>query len=124
MEAILASFFFDEVLAPVQLETGWAYLNRDGNILTEAVYEPTYTDSIRDATPTLAAPLQNGYAAVSRDGLWGLLNANGAEALPCAYEASPGRARPSGYRRTASGASRNCRMRRRPKRLQSTAITK
>ena len=47
---------------------------------------PTYTDSIRDATPTLAAPLQNGYAAVCRDGLWGLLNANGAEALPCAYE--------------------------------------
>lgn len=86
VEAILASYFFDEVLAPVQLETGWAYLDRDGNILTEAVYEPTYTDSIRDATPTLAAPLQNGYAAVSRDDLWGLLNANGAEALPCAYE--------------------------------------
>lgn len=86
VEVTLASFFFAEALAPVQLETGWAYLDRDGNILTEAVYEPTYTGSMRDATPTLAAPLQNGYAAVCRGGLWGLLDASGAEAMPCAYE--------------------------------------
>ena len=33
-----------------------------------------------------AAPLLNGYAPVSRDGKFGLLDSTGAEFVPCAYD--------------------------------------
>lgn len=87
-----AGWFFEEALAPVEMQGRWAYLDREGNLVTEAVYEPV-CDSARDEytgemlpEPTWAAHLQHGYAAVCRDGKWGLLDATGAEVIPCEKE--------------------------------------
>ena len=90
-EVQTAGYFFDEALAPIQLTNGsWAYLGRDSQEpVTAAVYEATY-DCTRDpetgaytGEPLYAAHLQNGYAAVCRDGAWGLLDADGSEIIPC-----------------------------------------
>lgn len=80
-----AGWFFDETLAPVGFGGNWAYINRSGNLVTEAVYEPVWHNGGEDNPPTYAASLQNGYATVCRDGKWGLLGSNGAEVLPCEY---------------------------------------
>lgn len=84
-----AGWFFDEALAPVERDGHWAYLDRQGKLATEAVYEPV-CDSLHDpqtgeflAEPYFAAHLQNGYAAVCRQGRWGLLDATGVEVIPC-----------------------------------------
>lgn len=88
----LGGFFYDEALAPVQLTGGkWAYLGRDSQEpVTEAVYDPTYAidpelayAETPSTEPFYAAPLQNGYAAVRRGEGWGLLDASGAEVIPC-----------------------------------------
>ncbi len=92
-----AGFFYDEALAPVRLGEGnWAYIDRSGALVTEAVYAPVfdeayaYNDALgiwRAAEPMMAAPLRGGYAAVRRadTGGWGLLDAAGAEAVPAVY---------------------------------------
>lgn len=84
-----AGWFFSEALAPVEQNGQWAYLDRQGNLATEAVYEPV-CDSRRDPTtgdflaePDFGAYLQNGYAAVCRQGRWGLLDATGTEVILC-----------------------------------------
>lgn len=84
-----AGWFFDEALAPVEKDGKWGYLDRDGEVCTDMVYDPV-CDAVRDTTnggwtaaPARAACLQNGYAAVCRDGLWGLLDADGTEVIPC-----------------------------------------
>lgn len=90
-EVQTAGYFLDEALAPIQLTNGrWAYLGRDSQEpVTAAVYEATY-DCARDLetweytdAPLYAAHLQNGYAAVCRDGAWGLLGSDGSEIIPC-----------------------------------------
>ena len=80
-----ALWFLDEELAPVQIEEKWAYVNRKGEIVAKAQYSPTWeSDSfMEDTGPRYAACLQNGYAAVCRDGQWGLLNYSGKEVIPC-----------------------------------------
>ena len=80
-----AGWFFGEALAPVGFDGKWAYINRSGNLVTEAVYEPIWHKWGEENPPTYAASLQNGYAAVCREGKWGLLDSTGAEALPCEY---------------------------------------
>ena len=92
-----AGWFYDEALAPVQLDgEDWAYVDRSGALVTGAVYAPVYAETCRwdDAlgdyvytVPCLASPLQNGYAAVRRadTGGWGLLDAAGAETVPAVY---------------------------------------
>lgn len=83
--ATMALWFLEEDLAPVKLEDGWAYLDRSGNLVTEAVYQPTWSipNYWRGYELSYASCLQNGYAAVCREGLWGLLDANGIEVIPC-----------------------------------------
>lgn len=87
VEAVAAGWFYREALAPVKVDGRWAYLDRSGRLATEAVYDPVYrgnySASETETAPTQAACLQNGYAAVSRDGRWGLLAADGAEVIPC-----------------------------------------
>lgn len=89
--ALQAGWFLDEALAPVQLEDGWAYVDRSGNLVTDAVYSATwgemgeYANPDDPAAPQYAACLQNGYAAVCRDGQWGLLDSTGAEVVPCEH---------------------------------------
>lgn len=80
-----ALWFFEESLAPVELDGSWAYLDRAGNLVTEAKYSPIWGTESMDGSsqPCYAACLRNGYAAVCRDGLWGLLDSSGAEVLPC-----------------------------------------
>lgn len=80
-----AGWFFEEALAPVGFGGNWAYIDRSGNLVTEAVYEPVWHSWGEENPPTYAASLQNGYAAVCRDGKWGLLDSTGAEVLPCEY---------------------------------------
>ncbi|MDD4849536.1 MAG: hypothetical protein PHO10_02415 [Gemmiger sp.] len=89
-EAQNANWFFDQPLAPVEQNGKWRYIDRNGGAATEAVYDATY--SVKDSygenastAPDLAAYLQNGYAAVCRDGGWGLLNGEGTETLPAHY---------------------------------------
>lgn len=89
--AVQAGWFFRENLAPVQIGDGWAYVDRSGNLKTEAIYSATwgaqgeYDNPEDPAAPKYAACLQNGYAAVCRDGRWGLLDATGTEVVPCTY---------------------------------------
>lgn len=89
--AVQAGWFFREELAPVQIGEGWAYVDRNGNLKTEAVYSATwgaqgeYANPEDPAAPKYAACLQNGYAAVCRDGKWGLLDATGTEVIPREY---------------------------------------
>ncbi len=80
-----ALWFFEEALAPVELEGGWAYIDHRGNTVTETAYQPTWCFD-GENLPTYAACLQNGYAAVCREGQWGLLDSNGAEVIPCENE--------------------------------------
>ena len=80
-----AGWFFEEALAPVGFGGNWAYIDRSGNLVTEAVYEPVWHSWGEENPPTYAASLQNGYAAVCRDGKWGLLDSTGTEVLPCEY---------------------------------------
>ena len=63
----------------------WAYVNRSGDLVTEAVYEPVWHNGGKDNPPVYAACLQNGYAAVCRDGQWGLMDSTGAEIIPCEH---------------------------------------
>lgn len=80
-----AGWFFDEALAPVSFDGNWAYTDRQGNLVTEAVYEPVWHNGGEGNPPEYAASLQNGYAAVCRDGKWGLLDSTGTEVIPCEY---------------------------------------
>lgn len=84
-----AGWFFDEALAPVETQGHWAYLDREGNPVTEAVYDPV-CDTVRDpytgevgAEATWAAHMQNGYAVVRQGDAWGLLDDTGTEVIPC-----------------------------------------
>lgn len=84
-----AGWFFDEALAPVETQGHWAYLDREGNLATEAVYDPV-CDTVRDQTTgevkpdaAWAAHMQNGYAVVRQGDAWGLLDDTGAEVIPC-----------------------------------------
>lgn len=80
----LAGWFFDEALAPVQTGGKWAYLDRSGELATEAVYDPVCRDAFQpDEEPVYGAHLRNGYAVVRRGDGWGLLDATGAEVIPC-----------------------------------------
>lgn len=79
-----AGWFFDEALAPVEIGGKWAYLNRSGELATEAVYDPVCITPFGPAEELVyGAHLCNGYAVVRRDDGWGLLDAAGAEAIPC-----------------------------------------
>jgi len=80
-----ALWFLAEELAPVQIEEKWAYVNRKGEIVAKAQYSPTWgTESVmEDTEPCYAACLQNGYAAVCREGRWGLLDFSGKEVISC-----------------------------------------
>ena len=51
-----------------------------------AVYDPDYLLRAHRWSAARAAPLLNGYAVVSRDGQFGLLDGSGAEFVPCAYD--------------------------------------
>ena len=89
--AVQAGWFFHEDLAPVKIGEKWAYVDRDGNLKTEAVYDAIwgiqgeYNNPDDPTAPQYAASLQNGYAAVCRDGQWGLLDSTGAEVIPCEH---------------------------------------
>lgn len=89
--AVQAGWFFDENLAPVQIGDAWAYVDRNGNLKTEAVYsaiwgaQGEYANPENPTAPKYATCLQNGYAAVCRDGQWGLLDSTGAEIIPCEH---------------------------------------
>ena len=82
-----AGYFYDQPLAPVKIGDKWAYLDRKGNLVTQAVYDAVYggLDFYEDYTPKYASPLLNGYAAICRDGKWGVLDAAGKEYIPCDY---------------------------------------
>ena len=82
-----AGCFYDQPLAPVKIGDKWAYLDRKGNQVTQAVYDAVYggLDFYEDYTPKYASPLLNGYAAICRDGKWGVLDAAGKEYIPCDY---------------------------------------
>ena len=82
-----AGCFYDQPLAPAKLNGKWAYIDQNGNQVTEAVYEPVYGSAYEENKDLMyASPLLNGYAAVCRDGKWGVLDDTGAEYIPCEYE--------------------------------------
>src|SRR5699024_4705129 len=62
----------------------WVYLDGYGKEVTSPVYDPVYWSIWADTG--YASPLLNGYAAVSRDGKYGLLDSAGLEYLPCEYQ--------------------------------------
>lgn len=90
-----AGFFFDQPLAPVEQDGKWAYIDQRGIQMTGMVYSATcgmadrnslgFTDESIGTAPIFASPLLNGYAAVCRDGKYGLLDSQGQEFVPCQY---------------------------------------
>lgn len=79
-----AGWFFDEALAPVEVNGKWAYLNRSGELVTQPVYDPVCKEAFWESEePVYGAHLCNGYAVVRRGDGWGLLDANGTEVIPC-----------------------------------------
>lgn len=102
-EACEAVGWFREGLGSVYKNGKTAYLNAEGRAVTDFLYDGvwaarcatqsvldektgTYADEVVYARPGCGYPLRNGYAPVCRDGLWGFLNADGAEAVPCRCE--------------------------------------
>ena len=102
-EACEAVGWFREGLGSVYKNGKTAYLNAEGRAVTDFLYDGvwaarcatqsvldektgTYADEVVYARPGCGYPLRSGYAPVCRDGLWGFLNADGAEAVPCRCE--------------------------------------
>ena len=84
-----ADCFFDAPLAAAQREGKWVYLDTAGREVTEPCYDSVYAPDYYTEQPLVyrrAAPLLNGYAPVSRNGKFGLLDSTGAEFVPCAYD--------------------------------------
>lgn len=84
-----ADCFFDAPLAPAQREGKWVYLDTAGHEVTAPCYDGIYQPNHYTDEPlvfTRAAPLLSGYAVVSRDGKFGLLDSTGAEFVPCEYD--------------------------------------
>ena len=82
-----AGCFYDQNLAPVKLNGKWGYINLQGVLVTATVYEPVYgNDYANNYALRYASPLLNGYAAVCRDGKWGVIDSTGKEYIPCEYE--------------------------------------
>lgn len=77
-------FYNGALLAAARRGSKWVYLDGYGREVTEPVYDPVYS-SVWSNTG-FASPLLNGYAAVSRDGQFGLLDSAGLEYLPCQYQ--------------------------------------
>ena len=65
------------------------YLDTAGHEVTAPCYDGIYRPNHYTDEPlvfTRAAPLLSGYAVVSRDGKFGLLDSTGAEFVPCEYD--------------------------------------
>ena len=65
------------------------YLDTAGHEATAPCYDGIYQPNHYTDEPLVfarAAPLLSGYAVVSRDGKFGLLDSTGAELVPCAYD--------------------------------------
>lgn len=80
-----AGLFYDgALLAAARRGSKWVYLDGSGREVTAPCYDPVYWNTWSDIG--YASPLLNGYAAVCRDGKYGLLDSAGLEYLPCAYD--------------------------------------
>lgn len=77
-------FYNGALLAAARRGDKWVYLDGYGKEVTSPVYDPVYWNIWADTG--YASPLLNGYAAVSRDGKYGLLDSAGLEYLPCEYQ--------------------------------------
>lgn len=77
-------FLHGALLAAARRGSQWIYLDQQGTEVTAPVYEAVYQDPWGNLS--LASPLLNGYAAVCRDGKFGLLDSAGQEFVPCTYD--------------------------------------
>lgn len=77
-------FLHGALLAVARRGSKWVYLDGLGKEVTAPVYDGVYQTLWEDAF--LASPLLNGYAAVCRDGKFGLLDSAGKEFVPCDYD--------------------------------------
>lgn len=79
--------FGHEALAVAQRDGRWCYLDRTGHEVTAPCYEGTYGYATQSSgqEPSTSSPLLNGFAAVCRDGKFGLLDSTGQERVPCTY---------------------------------------
>lgn len=77
-------FYNGALLAAARRGSKWVYLDGTGREVTAPDYDPVYWNTWYDVG--YASPLLNGYAAVCRDGKYGLLDSAGLEFLPCVYD--------------------------------------
>lgn len=90
----LVGSFGGEELAPVIILDKWAYINRNGELVTDFVYDSCWYMQYEYSTeedwhavfPTFAYCLSGGCAPVLRDGKWGVIDSTGTEVVPCEYE--------------------------------------
>lgn len=86
-------WFYGEALAPVEQGGYWAYINTEGEFVTDFVYESCWGSFGYDSesgqyqeTLSQAYGLWGGYAPVCREGRWGVLDKNGREIVPCEFD--------------------------------------
>ena len=84
-----ADCFFEAPLAAAQRDGKWVYLDTAGHEVTDLCYDGVYQPNHYTDEPLVfarAAPLLSGYAVVSRNDKFGLLDSTGAEFIPCMYD--------------------------------------
>ena len=95
MEFENVGWFNGEKLAPVCQDGKWAYLDAEGNLVTDFVYDACWgsdwvydenTQEYGEISPYAAYSLTGGYAPVCKDGKWGVIDETGAEIIPCSYD--------------------------------------
>ncbi len=94
MEFDRVGWFNGEKLAPVCKDGKWAYLDAEGNLVTDFVYDACWdsqwafdenTREYREISPCAAYSLTGGYAPVCREGKWGVIDETGREIVPTLY---------------------------------------
>lgn len=76
---------FEDGIAAIKRNGKWAYIDENGNALTDFVYSDTKVPNRLHDNASVYL-ISEGFIPVCRDGKWGWLDKNGKEAVACEYE--------------------------------------
>ncbi len=76
---------FENGIAAIKKDGKWAYIDENGNALTDFVYSDTKVPNRLHDTASVYL-ISEGFIPACRDGKWGWLDKNGKEVVACEYE--------------------------------------